>query len=419
MSESPKKVAVIGCGMVGVMTARYLQRAGHSVTLVDPREPGEGASFGNAGCFNPSSVVPIAGPDTFKQVPGYLADPLGPLSIRWRYALPILPWLIRYGLAGTPGRIAAQADALHALLAPSLEALMPVVADAGAQHLVRRDGILIVYRTARSVESDARNWAIRRAHGIEWEDLDAAALHDFDPNLSLDVKFGKYVPGNGHTVNPGALVKAIAASVQAAGGVLLRAVARDFRFAGNRLEAVVTDAGEVAAEVAVIAAGAHSKPLAAAAGDRVPLETERGYHVVIGDPAVQPRVPTTDSEAKMVATPMEMGVRVAGTVELAGLELPPDWRRADILRKRIGGLYPALAESAAHGDVTRWMGHRPSLPDSLPVLGRSRRSPDVIHAFGHQHVGMTAAPFTAVVVAELVSGRPSPIDLAPYRPSRF
>jgi D-amino-acid dehydrogenase len=405
--------------MVGACVARYLQRDGHDIVMIDPKKPGEGASYGNAGCLNPSSLVPIAGPGTFKHVPGYLMDPLGPLSIRWSYLPRLAPWLIRYGLAGMPEKIEHQALALKSLISPCFSALMPLVEDAGARDFIKRDGILVVYRSKESVAGDARSWDLRRKHGIDWQELDQAQLHDFDPNLTPDVKYGKYVPGNGHVVNPGGLVKAIAECVVKAGGRLVEAEAAGFAFEGERLVAVETNGGRIAVDTAVLATGAHSKPLASQAGDKVPLETERGYHAMIKSPAIMPRVPTTDSDYKFVVTPMQLGVRLAGTVELAGLKAAPNWKRSEILIERVGALFPALGKNYATDEVSYWMGHRPSLPDSLPAIGRSTRSPDVVYAFGHQHVGMVAAPYTGMVVADIVSGRSPPIDLAPFRANRF
>ncbi len=414
-----KKVAVIGAGIVGMATASYLQRDGHDVVVIDPQPPGQGASFGNAGCFNPSSVVPVATPDTWKHIPKYLADPLGPLRIRWSYLPVLAPWLIRLVRAGAPDRIEAQARALKTILGPCLEALLPLARNASAEHLVARNGILIAYRSQTSWDEDAHAWDIRRRNGTHWEELDADELRQFDPNLSRDFIRGKLVPGNGHCLDPGGLVAALAEAVQRDGGTLLRRAATGFRLDGVRLRAVQTPEGEVAADVAVIAAGAHSKPLAAQLGDTVPLETERGYHAMLHAPEVMPRVPTSDAEGKFVATPMANGLRFAGTVELAGLQAGPDWRRAQILLRQASKLYPALAQNYPEDRYTVWMGHRPSLPDSLPVLGPSSRSRDVLYAFGHGHVGMTGGPYTGKVIADLVAERPSPIDLAPFRPTRF
>lgn len=414
-----RKVAVIGAGIVGMATASYLQRDGHDVVVIDPQPPGQGASFGNAGCFNPSSVVPVATPDTWKHIPKYLSDPLGPLRIRWSYLPTLMPWLIRLVRAGSPQRIEAQARALRTLLGPCLEALLPLARNADAEGLVARNGILIAYRSQASWDDDARAWDIRRRNGTQWEELDADELRQFDPNLSRDFIRGKLVPGNGHCLDPGGLVAALAVAVQRDGGTLLRRRAIGFAFDGVRLRAVQTPEGEVAADAAVVAAGAHSKPLAAMLGDAVPLETERGYHAMLRAPEVMPRVPTTDSEGKFVATPMANGVRFAGTVELAGLQAAPDWRRARVLLQQASKLYPALSQSYAEDRFTLWMGHRPSLPDSLPVLGPSSRSRDVFYAFGHGHVGMTGGPYTGKVVADVLSGRPAPIDLAPFSATRF
>jgi D-amino-acid dehydrogenase len=414
-----KKVAVIGAGMVGMATASYLQRDGHDVVVIDPDPPGQGASFGNAGCFNPSSVVPVATPDTWKHVPKYLSDPLGPLRIRWSYLPALAPWLIRLIRSGTPQRIEAQARALKTLLGPCLDALMPLVRNAGAEALVARNGILIAYRTQAAWDEDARAWDIRRRNGTHWEELNVDELRQFDPNLSRDFTRGKLVPGNGHCLDPGGLVAALAETVQRDGGTLMRARAIGFSLDGTRLRAVRTPGGEIRADAAVIAAGVYSKALAAQVGDAVPLETERGYHAMLRAPEVTPRVPTSDAEGKFVATPMANGLRFAGTVELAGLKAEPDWRRARVLLQQACKLYPALSKAYPEDRFTMWMGHRPSLPDSLPVLGPSTRTPDVFHAFGHGHVGMTGGPYTGKVIAELISGRPSPIDLSPFRPGRF
>jgi D-amino-acid dehydrogenase len=199
----------------------------------------------------------------------------------------------------------------------------------------------------------------------------------------------------------------------------VRARAHGFRLEGGRLAAIETDTGDLAADAAIVCAGAYSKPLAAALGDKAPLETERGYHLMIRDPEVMPRIPTADADGKFVATPMDTGLRFAGTVELAGLAAPPDWRRAQILLEQGRKMLPGLAASHPQERISVWMGHRPSLPDSLPVLGPSGATPDVIYAFGHGHVGMTSAPMTGKIVADLVAGRRPSIDIGPFSVGRF
>jgi len=414
-----RRIAVIGAGMVGVCAASYLQRDGHDVFLVDPGTPGEGASFGNAGAFNASSVTPVAMPGVVRNVPRWLRDPLGPLSLRWTYLPAVLPYLVRFVRAGTADKVHAQARALRPLVGPTLAMLQPLVRDAGAEALVQQRGHLYVYRSAASLAKDGLAWALRRENGVAVDEFDADELRQLEPVLSREYVRGLLVRENGHTSNPFGLVSALVAHFVRRGGAVVRAGAVGFRLDGGRLKAIQTDIGELPADAAVVAAGAWSKPLAAALGDRVPLETERGYHLMIRDPEVMPRIPTADADGKFVATPMDTGLRFAGTVELAGLNAPPDWRRSRILLEQGRRMLPGLAAHHAEERLSLWMGHRPSLPDSLPVIGASRATPDVVYAFGHGHVGMTAAPMTGRLVADLISGRRPAIDLSPFAAGRF
>jgi D-amino-acid dehydrogenase len=413
------RVGVIGAGMVGVCAASWLQRDGHSVFLVEAGEPGHGASFGNAGCFNGASVTPVSMPGVIRNVPRWLFNPLGPLSLRWSYLPTIAPWLVRFMRAGTPDKVRAQASALRPLVGPTLEALRPLVSAAGAEDLVHRLGHLYVYRSEESLKKDRLAWELRRENGVEIDEFDADELRQLEPALSRDYVRGVLVRENGHTSNPLGLVERLLAQFLRSGGELVHARAYGFRLEGQRLAAIQTDAGDLAADAAVVCAGAYSKPLAAALGDRVPLETERGYHLMIANPEIMPRIPTADADGKFVATPMDMGLRFAGTVELAGLEAPPDWRRARMLLAQGRRMLPGLAPSHPEERISVWMGHRPSLPDSLPVLGASSASPDIIYAFGHGHVGMTAAPMSGKIVADFVAGRPPSIDTAPFAADRF
>jgi D-amino-acid dehydrogenase len=414
-----KRIGVIGAGMVGVAAASFLQREGHDVFLVEPGSPGEGTSFGNAGCLNGSSVVPMSMPGTVRNVRQWLTDPMGPLVIRWAYLPAIMPWLVRFIRAGRPEKVRAQAKALRTILGPSLATLAPLIRDAGAEDLVKKHGHLFVYRSDESWRKESLAWALRRENGIVWDEFDANELRQLDPNLSRDYVKGVLVRENGHTVNPHRLVNSLADAFLRNGGRIERTRATGFDLDGGRLKGIHTESGTLPADGAVVAAGIWSKKLAATLGDKVPLETERGYHLMIRDPEVMPRIPVADAEGKFVATPMELGVRIAGTVELAGLNAPPNWERARVLLRHVRRMFPALAESYPEERLSTWMGHRPSLPDSLPVIGRSAASPDVVYAFGHGHVGMAAAPMTGKVVAEVLSGKTPSVDLAPFSPKRF
>jgi D-amino-acid dehydrogenase len=418
-ASAARRVGVIGAGIVGVCAASWLQRDARSVFLIEPGNPGEGASFGNAGCFNGSSVTPVAMPGVIRNVPRWLMDPLGPLALRWSYLPAVLPYLFRFVRSATPDKVRAQAKALRPLVGPTLPLIRDLARDCGAEDLIHQRGHLYVYRSAEALAKDGLAWALRRENGVVVDEFDADGLRQLEPVLSRDYVCGLLVRENGHTDNPLGLVSRLVEEFRRRGGEIIRARALGFRLEGRRLRAIRTDAGEFAADAAIICAGAHSKPLAAALGEWMPLETERGYHLMIRDPEVMPRIPTADGEGKFVATPMQLGLRFAGTVELAGLTAPPDWRRARILLAQGRKMLPGLAADYPEDRISMWMGHRPSLPDSLPVLGPSRASPDVIYAFGHGHVGMTAAPMTGKIVADLVSGRPASIDIAPFDPARF
>ncbi|TMJ63182.1 MAG: FAD-binding oxidoreductase [Alphaproteobacteria bacterium] len=419
MAEEKRRVGVIGAGMGGVCAALWLQRDGHRVFLVDPANPGEGASFGNAGCFNGSSVTPTAMPGVVKQVPRWLMDPVGPLALRWSYLPSILPYLVRFVRSATPGKVRAQARAMRPLVGPTVPLVRELAKMAGAEELVHQRGHLYVYRSAESLAKDAFAWALRRENGVEIDEFDADELRQLEPVLSRDYVRGLLVRENGHTSNPLGLVTRLFELFRRQGGEIVAARALGFRLDGRQLTAISTDQGDVAADAAVVSAGAYSKPLATVLGDKVPLETERGYHLMIRDPEVMPRIPTADADGKFVATPMDTGLRFAGTVELAGLDAPPDWRRSQILLAQGRRMLPGLAAQHAEERISVWMGHRPAMPDSLPVIGPSQSSPDVIYAFGHGHVGMTAAPMTGKIVADLLAGRPAPIDIAPFAAARF
>ena len=419
MAGMARRVAVIGAGIVGVCTATWLRRDGHSVVIIEAGNPGEGASFGNAGCFNGSSVTPMAMPGVLRNVPRWLLDPLGPLSLRWSYLPAILPYLVRFVRASSPDKVKAQARALRPLVGPTVALIRELAHAAGADELVDQRGHLYVYRSSEALVKDGFAWSLRRENGVVVDEFDADELRQLEPTLSREYVRGVLVRENGHTSNPLGLVTRLVEQFRREGGELVQSRATGFRLDGARLRAVYSDAGEIAADAAIVCGGAQSKPLAAGLGDRVPLETERGYHLMVREPEVMPRIPIADADGKFVVTPMALGLRFAGTVELAGLAAPPDWRRAHMLLAQGRRMLPGLAAEHPQERVTTWMGHRPSMPDSLPVIGRSRASPDVIYAFGHGHVGMTAAPMTGKIVADLVAGRPAPIDIAPFAPDRF
>ncbi|WP_428532816.1 NAD(P)/FAD-dependent oxidoreductase [Rhodopila sp.] len=416
------RVVVIGGGVVGLACAIELLGDGHAVSVLEPGVLGgeQAASYGNGTLLNPSSVIPMSAPGLWKKLPGYLTDPLGPLTIRWSYLPRMLPWLRRFLAAGsTAAKVAATAAALRPLLADAPALHRRLAEQAGVGALIGRGGVLFAFPDRAAFEAEALAWSVRRDNGVTWLELDQDELRQREPSLDRHYRFGVLVEDNGQCRDPGAYVAALAEHVTALGGRIVRGAASGLRIEAGRLRAVRTGGGEVGCDQAVLAAGAFSKPLALAAGDRVLLETERGYHVVISDPGVAPRYPVMPSDGKMACVMTPGGLRLAGQVELAGLRAAPDWRRAEVLLAFARRVYPGLPADLPAERVKLWMGHRPSTPDGLPVLGRASGCADVVYAFGHGHVGLTAAAMTGKLVADLVAGRSPPFDLAPYAAARF
>lgn len=419
---SMSHVVVIGAGAVGAVSAIHALRAGHRVTILESAEPGgeQASSYGNAGWLSSHSVIPPSEPGMWKKLPGFLFDPLGPLAIRWAYLPRAMPWLLRYLASGaTRERIAASARALRTLLvdAPALHRALAEQAGVGA--LIEQRGLLHAYPSRAEFEADALAWGVRREVGVQWQELSAAELREREPDLHVRYGFGVLVGEAGHCRNPGAYVAALVAHAVAHGAARVQGRARGFRIEAGRLRAVRSDAAEIACDAAVIAAGGRSRPLAAAAGDRVPLEVERGYHVAIAQPEGSPRTPVNVSDCKLIATLTETGLRIAGQVEIAAFDAAPNWRRAEILRDHALSMFPALPRDLPAERVRYWLGRRPSMPDGRPCIGHASASRDIVHAFGHGHVGLVASARTGRLVAQLLSKEVPEIDLEPFSPRRF
>ena len=410
-----QRIAVIGAGIIGAATALVLQRRGLAVTLVDASEPGMGCSYGNGGAISPDFCVPASLPGMLKRVPRWFADPEGPLVVRWSRMPAATPWLVRWIRAGRMDRVNASSAALRALHAPSLSRYDALLASR-AQGLIETTGQIYVWRSNAASPTEALARSLRERHGVVTRALDAQAIRELDPNLAPGFTRGLFFPDNGHTVNPLRLVRTLVALFVDAGGTVERRRVRRFQVtARNASAAQCEGAADIVADTFVLATGIDSRKFANVLGDRVPLEAERGYHVMLPDPGVRPRIKISNRDHMFGLTPMEHGVRISGTVEFAPPGAPMNERRARSLLAHAKRMYPGLNGEGAQ----LWMGSRPSTPDSLPVIGRARRARNVVYAFGHGHTGLTGAPMTAELVASVVTGEPSPIDSSPFLPSRF
>ena len=425
MSRDPpasRHIVVIGAGIVGASCVLELLRDGHRVTLLDPGAPGgrQASSYGNGAWISPASCVPIAMPGLWRKIPGYLLDRTGPFTIRPAAIPALLPWLLRFVWSGASrSRVERTARTLAALLADAPRRHAELAHEAGVPDLIRQSGLLYVYPGRAAFEAEALAWELRRQNGIVWEELDASALAEREPDLAAHYGFGVLVPAGAHCRDTGAYVAALVRHAVSLGATIEPRAATGFSVEGERLRAVRTDGGEIACDGAVIAAGIGAKRLAREAGDAVSLVSERGYHVTLPGQGAGPRTPLMPSDGKMANTPTLAGLRAAGQVELAGVDAVPDWRRADILLAHLLTTFPALASAVLPREIDRWMGHRPSTPDGVPVIGPSRATSDILHAFGHGHIGFATGPITGRAVADLLAKRPSGLPLDALSPRRF
>ena len=404
---------IVGAGIVGICSALQLQRDGHEVVVVDRNGPGEATSSGNAGIFAVEHVVPIGTPATLRQVPAMLLDSTSPLAIRWSYLAGIAPWLIRLLAASTPRRVEAIADALAALLGSAIASYRPLLQSAGATDLVQRRGWLSLHESEKSRRAAEPDLELRRSRGIRVEELDEGTIRQLVPGLRPGPLWGVMFPDCEHTVDPYRLTVTLAEAFVAQGGTIRRGQVRTSVTSDGKPE-VATDEGPLAFDALVIAAGAWSRTLLRGLGDDAPLDTERGYHVMVEN-NIDLRVPLVSADHKFSITPMTGGIRLGGTVEFAGLEAPPNPKRWDIILQRSRALLPGLKPETR----STWMGFRPSMPDSLPVIGPSPRHPNVYYAFGHGHLGLTLGAVTGRMIADLIAGRPPVSDPGPYRITRF
>jgi len=411
---SDPDIIVVGAGIIGVACALQLARQGRQVLVVDPQEPGMGASYGNAGHLATEQVFPIADLSILKRLPGMLLDPMGPLRLDWKYLPHALPWFVRLLLNLRPANYQRTVAGIRALNEGSLGAWQRLLHSIGRAELLREDGSLLMFERADSRE--ALNALQQR---MQQQQVPAAfwsgdAIRGAVPQLSDNIQGGLFFPGTGHFLDPYHVVCELVRAARASGVQFLKRQVLDGRVDAQGIS-LSTDQEPLSARQVLIACGAHSAKLTAAlTGKKVPLDTERGYHLML--PNEHHRLPfaVTSLERKFIMTPMTDGLRLAGTVEFAGLDRPANMERAWQLHRLSKGLF---REDLSAEGATPWMGFRPSLPDSLPVIDRVCDG-KVLLAFGHQHLGLTQAAVTAEWVGELARGGQAP-SLAPYRLDRF
>lgn len=412
-----KHVVVIGAGIVGLAAAHHLLRDGARVTVIDKDPEGDKASFGNAGGIAVTEIVPASTPGILWKVPGWLLDPLGPLSIGPRHATRMIPWFRRFSQVGSSREFTRITAALAALNGRTYSDLLPMLARNGLSGELKRNGALTVYETGQAFLRDAGIWDLKAQYGIEMEVLTGDEAREMEPALGGAVTRGVFTPQWSHVNDPKRLVDLLRQSLLLNGLSIVRGETVDLlpRLSTTSVTIKLSDGRSIDASHVVVAAGAWSGMLAKRLDDHVLLESERGYNTTFQTSDVVLSREVIFAERNFVASPLGCGLRIGGAAEFRGLDAEANFKRSEALAKLASIYLPKLKTEGG----TRWAGHRPTTPDSLPVIGRSPHYPNVLYAFGHGHLGLTQAATTGRLVSDLVFGIKPPINMTPYSIERF
>ena len=408
-------ILVVGAGIVGVSTAIWLQRAGHHVTLVDKAGPASGTSYGNAGVLAAGAIIPVTTPGLWKKAPFMLLDRHSPLFLRWRYLPKLIPFLAGYLRKCNDADVHHYAKGMLPLVYDTVQQHRSLAEGTPAQSYIKDADYCFGYESEAAFAADKAAWALRQEFGLDFVAETGEEYSRTDP-LYTD-KFHTVVRCKHHGMvsDPGAYVKALADHFTEKGGDLVIAQVEDVGQASDGRPEIVTSEGRLSADKLVLTAGAWSKPLLEGFGLKVPLESERGYHLELVNPDRYPVNPMMVAAGKFAVTPMQGRIRCAGVVEFGGLQAGPQDGPRKMLKSRVEALFAGLQFE----QLDEWMGHRPALTDSLPMLGRLTPENEVFTAFGHQHLGLTGGAKTGRIMAGLITENQSNMDLGPYRPDRF
>ncbi|MGB0087687.1 MAG: FAD-dependent oxidoreductase [Rhodomicrobiaceae bacterium] len=412
-----KHIAVIGAGVVGLAIAVKLRREGYRVTIFEPDEPGSHTSAGNAALIMTAQISSLSQPGIWRKVPAMLTDPNGPLVVRWTHLPKMMPWFMRFLRNSSSRRCEKIAETLAPLVTRSLDAWLNLVGPSEGAKLFRRDGLLYVFKDQKNFRAGQNEAEFRGRHGVHSEVIAAEELRQMEPALGPGLAGGILYPDSGHCIDPMALSASLSSAFRTGGGELRRTRVRQLASASGGMVRLITDDGELAVDEAVVAAGIWSSDLVKPFGVRPMLAAERGYHLMLSNPQISLRRPILAGDDRFVVTPLKGGIRLAGTAEFADVDAKPDWRRADIL---MGLAKTILPQINGEETATRWMGPRPSTPDSLPIIGRTPKNSHIVCAFGHGHLGLTLGAVTAEIITDIIASRGQSAGVpAALRPDRF
>ena len=408
-------IVVIGAGIVGVSTAIWLQRSGVSVTLVDRDEPGSATSFGNAGILASASVVPVFTPGILRKVPGMVLNPNKPLFLKWSHLPRLLPFLYKYLRNSSSDSVFKISNALSYILYDTVEQHLEISEGTNAANYIKTNDLIVGYSDKLAFENDSYSWDLKHIHGHEFSNLNRDDLTAYDKNLKNKFGFAVKCMNHGTISDPGVYIRELFKSFVNKGGKFLKGEVKDILFDDLRNPtSLKTNNGDIPCDRVVLTTGVWSAGLAKKLGVKIPLTSERGYHVEYHSPNIKFKAPVVISDSKFILHSMQGRLRCAGLVEFGGIFKPESSHPFKLIEKKIETLFPELK----YENKTYWMGHRPSTTDSLPVIGASPNYNNVWLGYGHQHIGLSAGPKTGKILSEIILSKNTNRDLSMFSASR-
>ncbi len=413
--NTSSQTVVVGAGIIGASIAFELQRRGRSVILVDRDAPGRGASYGNMASIAVTEFMPVARPSVWKHIPGWLLDSKGPIRIKPGYMPQLVPWFLRFALASMPLRVRRFKQAGAVLCKRSLKDTQNLLATLGLSDHLSSTGCLTLYANDQEFRADSERLAMLYKYGFDYEVLNAGQLRELEPSICDQIFKAALLPDNRTVQDPLAIVQALVEAIRELGGQVIKAGVTGFE-TSDRITGVKLDNGKIImSNEVILCAGAFTARLSKTLGEPMPLETERGYSTQIMKPEISLNHSVIWPAKAFMISPTAGGIRVGGTVEMAGLDAPADYRRAKITVGRAKEAFPDLQLI----ETSEWMGHRPAFPDTIPVISESAKLHGLFYATGHGHLGLTHAATTALLMSDLVMGKTPGLDMTPYSITRF
>ena len=408
-----KSVAVIGAGIVGICSAYFLQKSGFKVTLVDHNKPGSMTSYGHACTFADYACIPVNSPTIFKDLPSLLLKQNGPLAVDFKYILKNLPWALSFLKNCRKNKVEYIASSLANFLSHSRLSYDQLFEEVDVSQYINNNETLYLYKTEKEFQAAKYSIDLRKKNNVKIKKLNAAEIHEIEPNIAQVYFCGLIFEGSRHTINPIKVSEKIFETFLQNGGSYIN---KKITLINNSVNGVTitSENNTFDFDKIIISAGSWSRELALMIGDKFPLDTERGYHVLFENEKKLISRPVGWSQSGFYLIQIEEGIRAAGTVEIAGLQKNPNPKRLKMIENESRKLIPTLGKVKS-----TWLGFRPTLPDSLPVIGQSTKNKNVFYAFGHQHIGWTLGAVTGKAITELVNNRNPNFDLSSFNPNRF